>query len=364
MSSAPVSIPSLPWWAELNRLADDEGLADDREAREEGGFGLEDVGDKADTDNKLEDIVVNSDDSVDEALTNILSMFLPGINYQNTSLAVVFPKKTPSHPGLSIFIPYIHTSVILSTSFPSFIPFNQGICYSSFISHEHRKKTLVPHLVLFSLSLSSSSIPSSPHPYLTSTPWKSPPPPSPTRTTSGSPSDDPDPKPRKRSKPSLDENKEPRFDENKAQIFRLKLTHAHLQPNIYFWICRYKERRWDLKQLIGFDEMPSSHLAIVTSLATAVGFHDDFGGSPFATALVLACIVMYDAFGVRLHVGCQVEVLNQTVYELPVEHPLAESKPLRELLWHTRTQVIAGSFLGLVTVIVGHFIVASGTAHD
>ncbi|KAI8538849.1 hypothetical protein RHMOL_Rhmol09G0135400 [Rhododendron molle] len=46
---------------------------------------------------------------------------------------------------------------------------------------------------------------------------------------------------------------------------------------------RYKKRRWDLKQLVGSGGMPSSHLATVTSLATAVGFHDDFGGSPFAT---------------------------------------------------------------------------------
>ncbi|KAE9452389.1 hypothetical protein C3L33_15719, partial [Rhododendron williamsianum] len=99
------------------------------------------------------------------------------------------------------------------------------------------------------------------------------------------------------------------------------------------YICRYKKRRWDLKQLIGSGGMPSSHSATVTSLATAVGFHDDFGGSPFPTALVLTCVVMFDAFGVRLHVGRQAEV-------------------------------IAGSFLGLVTMIVGHFIVASGTAHD
>lgn len=105
--------------------------------------------------------------------------------------------------------------------------------------------------------------------------------------------------------------------------------------------------------------MPSSHSATVTALAAAVGFHDGFGGSPFATALVLACVVMYDAFGVRLHAGRQAEVLNQIVYELPAEHPLAESRPLRELLGHTPTQVIAGSFLGLVTAVVGHFIAAS-----
>lgn len=33
------------------------------------------------------------------------------------------------------------------------------------------------------------------------------------------------------------------------------------------------------------------------------------------------------------------QVLNQIVYELPAEHPLAESRPLRELLGHTPPQV-------------------------
>ncbi|KAG5564725.1 hypothetical protein RHGRI_000802 [Rhododendron griersonianum] len=46
---------------------------------------------------------------------------------------------------------------------------------------------------------------------------------------------------------------------------------------------------------------------------------------------------MYNAFGVRLHAGRQAEVLNQIVYELLVEHPLAESRPLHELLRHTPT---------------------------
>ncbi|XP_028078017.1 uncharacterized protein LOC114279929 [Camellia sinensis] len=118
----------------------------------------------------------------------------------------------------------------------------------------------------------------------------------------------------------------------------------------------YKERRWDLKDLIGSGGMPSSHSATVTALAAAVGFYDGFGGSLFATALIFACVAMYDAFGVRLHAGRQAEVLNQIVYELPVEHPLAESRPLRELLGHTPQQVIAGALLGLVTAIIGYVI--------
>ncbi|CAO2210262.1 unnamed protein product [Urochloa humidicola] len=108
----------------------------------------------------------------------------------------------------------------------------------------------------------------------------------------------------------------------------------------------YKENRWDAKQLIGSGGMPSSHSATVTALAVAVGLQEGFASSLFATAAVFASVVMYDAFGVRLHAGKQAEVLNQIVYELPSEHPLAETRPLRELIGHTPPQVFAGGVLG------------------
>ncbi|XP_054807251.1 uncharacterized protein LOC129309629 isoform X1 [Prosopis cineraria] len=123
-----------------------------------------------------------------------------------------------------------------------------------------------------------------------------------------------------------------------------------------FFASWYKERRWDLKQLVGSGGMPSSHSATVTALAAAIGFQEGFGGPLFATALILACIVMYDATGVRLQAGRQAEVLNQIVYELPAEHPLAESRPLRELLGHTPPQVVAGMLLGILTAAIGHLI--------
>ncbi|XP_074321852.1 uncharacterized protein LOC141659031 [Apium graveolens] len=118
----------------------------------------------------------------------------------------------------------------------------------------------------------------------------------------------------------------------------------------------YKEKRWDLKQLVGSGGMPSSHSATVSALAAAVGYHDGTGGSLFAVALVLACVVMYDATGVRLQAGRQAEVLNQIVYELPSEHPLAESRPLHELLGHTPPQVIAGGLLGIITATFVHVV--------
>ncbi|MFS7929965.1 hypothetical protein Hanom_Chr04g00338581 [Helianthus anomalus] len=69
------------------------------------------------------------------------------------------------------------------------------------------------------------------------------------------------------------------------------------------------EHRWDPKRLIGSGGMPSSNSTTVTVLAVAVGLHDGLGCSSFATALILAIIVMYDATGVRLQEGRQAEVI-------------------------------------------------------
>lgn len=135
-----------------------------------------------------------------------------------------------------------------------------------------------------------------------------------------------------------------------------------LAQSIKLFTSWYKERRWDFKQLVASGGMPSSHSATVTALATAIGFREGFGGSVFATAMILSCVVMYDAFGVRLQAGRQAEVLNQIVYELPAEHPLADSRPLRELLGHTPPQVIAGGFLGVITAGIGYLITFTMTS--
>lgn len=126
----------------------------------------------------------------------------------------------------------------------------------------------------------------------------------------------------------------------------------------------YKERRWDLKRLVGSGGMPSSHSATVTALAIGVGLQEGFGESLFATALILACVVMYDATGVRLHAGRQAEVLNQILCELPAEHPLSESRPLRELLGHTPPQVVAGGLLGIVTATIINLIFGSSSSQS
>ncbi|GJY23330.1 acid phosphatase/vanadium-dependent haloperoxidase protein-related protein [Tanacetum coccineum] len=73
--------------------------------------------------------------------------------------------------------------------------------------------------------------------------------------------------------------------------------------------------------------MPPSHSAIVTALAVAIGLHDGLGGSTFATALILACIVMYDATGVRLHAGCQTEEAERVLWIDSIEGTVAIPSP-------------------------------------
>ena len=110
----------------------------------------------------------------------------------------------------------------------------------------------------------------------------------------------------------------------------------------------YKEKRWDSKRLLDSGGMPSSHSATVSALAVAIGLQEGAGSTAFAVAVVLACIVMYDASGVRLHAGRQAELLNQIVCELPPEHPCSNVRPLRDSLGHTPLQVVAGGTLGCI----------------
>ncbi|KAK1313066.1 hypothetical protein QJS10_CPA06g01359 [Acorus calamus] len=73
------------------------------------------------------------------------------------------------------------------------------------------------------------------------------------------------------------------------------------------------------------------------------------------------CTVMHDAFGVRLHAGLQAEVLNQIVVELPETHPLADTRPLREILGHTPSQVATGGILGFFTALIAHLLIKALT---
>lgn len=110
-----------------------------------------------------------------------------------------------------------------------------------------------------------------------------------------------------------------------------------------YW--HHRELQWE--RLVGAGGMPSSHTALVVSLACSVGLRDGFTSSIFAISLVLAAIVMYDAAGIRRAAGKQARVINKLIHQLRVEHTVRDVR-LKELLGHTPLEVLAGAVLGTV----------------
>ena len=118
---------------------------------------------------------------------------------------------------------------------------------------------------------------------------------------------------------------------------------AQLLKTIYE-LVRYRKLRFN--RLVSSGGMPSSHSALVSSLAAATGRVTGVDSVLFAITVVLAAIVMYDAAGVRRAVSIQARILNQMIDEAFQGKPFAE-KRLRELIGHTPTQVIVGGLLGI-----------------
>lgn len=105
-----------------------------------------------------------------------------------------------------------------------------------------------------------------------------------------------------------------------------------------------KNKKFDVERLVGAGGMPSSHSALVVSLCCSIGIVDGISSDIFALALIFACIVMYDAAGVRRAAGKQAKFLNELIQEVLAGHT-ADLK-FKELLGHTPLEVFAGALLG------------------
>lgn len=95
--------------------------------------------------------------------------------------------------------------------------------------------------------------------------------------------------------------------------------------------------------------MPSSHSAMVTSLATAVAFRSGVTSTDFAIATVLAAIVMHDARGIRQQSGIQAVSINRLMREV-FTNPSFVQEELKERLGHTSMEVLVGGTVGVVFV--------------
>ncbi len=108
-----------------------------------------------------------------------------------------------------------------------------------------------------------------------------------------------------------------------------------------------KNKRINLKRLVGAGGMPSSHSATVCAVAALTGREYGFDSGIFGVALIMACIVMYDAAGVRRAAGKQARILNK-ILETPGLTTVEVQEKLVEFLGHTPIQVFVGAIIGFV----------------
>ena len=136
---------------------------------------------------------------------------------------------------------------------------------------------------------------------------------------------------------------------NKCLVIPLVVWFVIQAFKTIFDLC--KNRRLDVKRIMGAGGMPSSHSAVVTSVATLIGKEYGFGSGIFALSVAFAFIVMYDAAGIRRAAGKQAVILNK-ILETPGLTSVQVQEKLVELLGHTPIQVFVGAIIGIVVGVI------------
>jgi acid phosphatase family membrane protein YuiD len=94
--------------------------------------------------------------------------------------------------------------------------------------------------------------------------------------------------------------------------------------------------------------MPSSHAALVSSMAASVAFREGVGSNLFAVSFWIALIVMRDSMGVRRSSGIQARMLNflgrNIAEKLDIDY-----HPVKEVHGHAPLEVVVGALLGIFT---------------
>ena len=92
--------------------------------------------------------------------------------------------------------------------------------------------------------------------------------------------------------------------------------------------------------------MPSSHSALMGSLATAIALKQGFASDLFIVTVFFALVVMRDAMGIRRSSGLQARNLN-SLGRAAAEKLSIEYHPVKEIQGHAPIEVIVGALLGI-----------------
>ncbi|MBQ1899873.1 MAG: divergent PAP2 family protein [Erysipelotrichaceae bacterium] len=125
------------------------------------------------------------------------------------------------------------------------------------------------------------------------------------------------------------------------------------------FIMLIKTGDFRLQYLIASGGYPSSHSAGLVALCLSIGLKDGFDSSYFAIAFAIMVVVLFDAVNVRYYSGRNISLTKQLVedlqYIIEMKDPIYDEK-FKEVLGHTKLELVAGVFLGILVSIVLYFL--------
>lgn len=117
-------------------------------------------------------------------------------------------------------------------------------------------------------------------------------------------------------------------------------------------------RKWDVERLLGDGGMPSSHSALVASLATICALNCGTDSVEFAITAILAMIVCHDATGVRQEAGKHAMLLDRIINSFDdIYREKIPEVQLKKFVGHTFVQVMAGIAIGILNTCLFHFVI-------
>ncbi|MBI2573714.1 divergent PAP2 family protein [Candidatus Woesearchaeota archaeon] len=111
----------------------------------------------------------------------------------------------------------------------------------------------------------------------------------------------------------------------------------------------FQHKSLNVKDIVVTGGMPSSHSAFVVALSTSI-YLDEGASTAFAITLVLAMIVIRDAFGVRRTVGEEGVMITTILKKLKLH------KETHFAMGHTPAQVAVGSLIGFVVPLLVYYL--------
>jgi len=132
---------------------------------------------------------------------------------------------------------------------------------------------------------------------------------------------------------------------------------AQVLKLVFYLFSSKNKKKWEALETVIWRTggMPSSHSAVVCSLATATGIYEGISSTYFILSLIFALVVLRDSVGVRRAAGLQAKALNNLGKQF-VKFTGQEFNSVKEIQGHTPLEVLVGSFLGIMIAVIFYLI--------